>query len=250
MFFILVFFPFVPAIIYSQVLWVWGIKNISIHSLEKRENLARQIRGNFVFVLTFRIFYLFLGISGGFEAGLQLTFTIWLILKKVISVKNFLNVTWKKGSYGNFFPSIPLISATSSFLTMLTTCIRLVNTYSSISYHLFRLNLPLPYEAYNKKDFLGRYREQSLQILECFPYFVFSSLFRVSCLAFMWIYLAFYATIPILVLLLVNILIFYILESDKGKFIDMKIFNFPSFCSTPLSRNTTELKKFFQRLST
>ena len=49
MFFILVFFPFVPAIIYSQVLWVWGIKNISIHSLEKRENLARQIRGNFCF---------------------------------------------------------------------------------------------------------------------------------------------------------------------------------------------------------
>ena len=130
MFFILVFFPFVPAIIYSQVLWVWGIKNISIHSLEKRENLARQIRGNFVFVLTFRIFYLFLGISGGFEAGLQLTFTIWLILKKVISVENFLNVTWKKGSYGNFFPSIPLISATSSFLTMLTTCIRLVNTFN------------------------------------------------------------------------------------------------------------------------
>ena len=51
LFFILVFFPFVPAIIYSQVLWVWGIKNISIHSLEKRENLARQIRGNSGFFL-------------------------------------------------------------------------------------------------------------------------------------------------------------------------------------------------------
>ena len=129
LFFILVFFPFVPAIIYSQVLWVWGIKNISIHSLEKRENLARQIRGNLVFFLLY--FFIFtIGISGGFEAGLQLTFTIWLILKKVISVENFLNIAWKKGSYGNFFPSIPLISATSSFLTMMTTCVRLANFLS------------------------------------------------------------------------------------------------------------------------
>ena len=109
---------------------------------------------------------------------------------------------------------------------MMTTCVRSVKSlkiiYISIFSQLFRLNLPLPYEAYSKNDFFGRYREQSLQILECLPYFVFSCLFRVSCLAFMWIYLAFYATIPILVLLLVNILIFYILESDKGKFIDMK----------------------------
>ena len=96
------------------------------------------------------------------------------------------------------------------------------NNFISIFLQLFRLNLPLPYEAYSKNDFFGRYREQSLQILEYLPYFVFSCLFRVSCLAFMWIYLAFYATIPILVLLLVNILIFYILESDKGKFIDMR----------------------------
>lgn len=43
---ILLFFPFVPAIIYSQILWVWGIKNVSINTLEKRENLARQIRGD------------------------------------------------------------------------------------------------------------------------------------------------------------------------------------------------------------
>ena len=129
LFFILVFFPFVPAIIYSQVLWVWGIKNISIHSLEKRENLARQIRGNFVFCFYFNLVFISIGISGGFEAGLQLTFTIWLILKKVISVENFLNVAWKKGSYGNFFPSIPLISATSSFLTMMTTCVRLAEIF-------------------------------------------------------------------------------------------------------------------------
>ena len=78
-----------------------------------------------------------IGISGGFEAGLQLTFTIWLVLKKVISVENFLTVTWKKGSYGNFFPSIPLISATSSFLTMLTTCVRSVKSIKIILFQFF-----------------------------------------------------------------------------------------------------------------
>ena len=45
LFLILLFFPIVPAVIYAQILWVWGIRNISIHSLEKRENLAKQIRG-------------------------------------------------------------------------------------------------------------------------------------------------------------------------------------------------------------
>ena len=49
---ILLFFPFVPAIIYSQILWVWGIKNVSINTLEKRENLARQIRGEFDRILS------------------------------------------------------------------------------------------------------------------------------------------------------------------------------------------------------
>ena len=77
------------------------------------------------------------GISGGFEAGLQLTFTLWLVLKKVISVENFLTVTWKKGSYGNFFPSIPLISATSSFLTMMTTCVRSVKSLKLFFFNLF-----------------------------------------------------------------------------------------------------------------
>ena len=169
------------------------------------------------------------GISGGFEAGLQLTLTIWLILRKVITVEHFLNVKWTKGSYGNFFPSIPLISAISSFLTMVSTCIRyfcyLISTFP-LNVFLSRLNIPLSYEAYAKKDFLRRYEKQCAQILGFLSHFVFSCLFRVSCLAFMWIYLAFYATIPILVLLFINILIFYILESDKGKFIDVEVFNF------------------------
>ena len=99
---------------------------------------------------------------------------------------------------------------------------------TSIIYLMFslsRLNIPLSYEAYAKKDFLQRYEKQCAQILGFLSHFVFSCLFRVSCLAFMWIYLAFYATIPILVLLFINILIFYILESDKGKFIDVEVFN-------------------------
>ena len=88
----------------------------------------------------------------------------------------------------------------------------------------FRLNLPLPYEDYSKKDFHLRYQTQCSQILGYLPHFVISCIFRVSCLAFMWIYLAFYAIIPILVLLFVNILIFYIQESDKGKFIEVEVF--------------------------
>ena len=99
---------------------------------------------------------------------------------------------------------------------------------TSIIYLMFslsRLNIPLSYEAYAKKDFLQRYEKQCAQILGFLSHFVFSCLFRVSCLAFMWIYLAFYATIPILVLLFINILIFYLLESDKGKFIDVEVFN-------------------------
>ena len=75
------------------------------------------------FTTSMKPFY-FWGISGGFEAGLQLTLTSWLLLRKVISIEHFLNVTWTMGSYGNFFPSIPLISAASSLLTMVTTCIR------------------------------------------------------------------------------------------------------------------------------
>ena len=36
----------VPAVIYAGVLWVWGIRNITMEALEKRQNLARQIRGD------------------------------------------------------------------------------------------------------------------------------------------------------------------------------------------------------------
>ena len=42
---ILIFYPIVPAVIYSGVLWVWGIRNITMEALENRQNLARQIRG-------------------------------------------------------------------------------------------------------------------------------------------------------------------------------------------------------------
>ena len=45
---ILVFYPIVPAVIYSQFLWVWGIRHITTESMEKRQNLAREIRGDVV----------------------------------------------------------------------------------------------------------------------------------------------------------------------------------------------------------
>ena len=64
------------------------------------------------------------GISGGFEAGLQLALTLWLVLKGVIPLDDILNVHWRRGSYGNYSPSIPLISAVSSILTMTANCVR------------------------------------------------------------------------------------------------------------------------------
>ena len=64
------------------------------------------------------------GISGGFEAGLQLTLTLWLVLKGVIPLDDILHVHWRRGSYGNYSPSIPLISAVSSILTMTANCVR------------------------------------------------------------------------------------------------------------------------------
>ena len=45
LFLILIFYPIVPAVIYAGVLWVWGIRNITMEALENRQNLARQIRG-------------------------------------------------------------------------------------------------------------------------------------------------------------------------------------------------------------
>ena len=45
LFLILIFYPIVPAVIYAGVLWVWGIRNITMEAMENRQNLARQIRG-------------------------------------------------------------------------------------------------------------------------------------------------------------------------------------------------------------
>ena len=185
MFLIFAFYPLVPAVIYAQVLWVWGIRKIEPESLEKMENLACQIRG----------------ISGGFEAPLQLTMTIWLMLKGVLYSNDVLNIGWSKGSYGNLSPSIPFISALSSFITIISTCVR--------------LNHPLPYQAYSQTVFRRRYSRQFSLVLGHLPHYICSSLFRVSSLAFIWIYLALYALIPILVLLLVNILIFYKQEDNQ-----------------------------------
>ena len=46
LFLILIFYPIVPALIYGGVLWVWGIRNITMEALENKQNLARQIRGD------------------------------------------------------------------------------------------------------------------------------------------------------------------------------------------------------------
>ena len=68
------------------------------------------------------------GISAGFEAGLQITLTLWLVLKGVIPLEDILYIHWREGSYGNYAPSIPLISAVSSLLTMITNCVRNIQT--------------------------------------------------------------------------------------------------------------------------
>ena len=80
---------------------------------------------------------LFPGISGGFEAGLQLTLTLWLVLKGVIPLDDILSVHWRRGSYGNYSPSIPLISAVSSLVSMVAACVRniaITTTHYHFSY--------------------------------------------------------------------------------------------------------------------
>ena len=126
---ILVFYPVVPAVIYSQFLWVWGIRHITTESLEKRQNLAREIRGDVVMFWKLSVIVTtYSGISAGFEAGLQITLTLWLVLKGVIPLEDILYIHWRKGSYGNYAPSIPLISAVSSLLAMITNCVRNIET--------------------------------------------------------------------------------------------------------------------------
>ena len=174
---------------------MWGIRSMKPDSLEKMENLACQIRG----------------ISGGFEAPLQLTMTIWLLLKGVLYIDDVFHVGLSKGSYGNFFPSIPFISALSSLLTILSTCVR--------------LNLPLPYQAYSQTKFRRRYAKQLSLVLGHLPHFIGSALFRITSLAFIWIYLAFYALIPILLLLLINILIFYKQDDNQKLKVKTKSLN-------------------------
>ena len=126
LFLILIFYPIVPAVIYAGVLWVWGIRNITMEALENRQNLARQIRGEGgqIEVRLVDQTQSFSGISGGFEAGLQLSLTLWLVLKGVIPLEDILCVHWRRGSYGNYSPSIPLISAVSSLLSMVWSCVR------------------------------------------------------------------------------------------------------------------------------
>ena len=89
---------------------------------------------------------LFPGISGGFEAGLQLTLTLWLVLKGVIPLEDILCVHWRRGSYGNYSPSIPLISAVSSLVSMVSACVRNITNTTTTHYQFSYKQSNLPQE--------------------------------------------------------------------------------------------------------
>ena len=90
--------------------------------------------------------------AGGFQAGLQLSLTLWLLLHRVLDPSLLLGVAWHRGRYGNLTPSIPLISAASSLATLILTATR--------------LNLPLPYRAYCQTSFRRRYGQQAVQVCQ------------------------------------------------------------------------------------
>ena len=86
------------------------------------------------------------GISGGFEAGLQLSLTLWLVLKGVIPLSDVLSVHWRRGSYGNYSPSIPLISAVSSLVSMVSACVRNIANTTTTHYQFSYKQSNLPQE--------------------------------------------------------------------------------------------------------
>eukprot|EP00092_Neocalanus_flemingeri_P000074 GFUD01000076.1.p1 GENE.GFUD01000076.1~~GFUD01000076.1.p1 ORF type:complete len:1104 (-),score=226.04 GFUD01000076.1:19-3330(-) len=191
MFLVLIFYPVIPAVTYTLLLWGWGNGQAQPESLSRRENFAMVAHS----------------ITGGFEAPVQLTMTIWLMLKGIIDndfsfAKAFVDFGLPQDKFGNSvpLPAIPVISSISSLVSIMMACVR--------------LNIPQPYQSYAEPNFCKRHSKRFSQVMGHLPFFLCSVLFRVMSYAFMWIYLWFYSFIPLTVSFFANLVIGYNQQTD------------------------------------
>ena len=159
-------------------------------------------------------------ITGGCAAPLQLVLTVWLALRGVLGrrwglaqtvlllLRELLGLVWSQGTYGNWSPSIPAVSAASSLLTALVAGAR--------------LNLP-PVSGGQGRDWLGRQGARLGEALASLPTSLVSCLFRVLMFSYIWVYLHFYSLVPLCCLLLTNLLIFYF-HQDSTRWQPISIF--------------------------
>ena len=132
-------------------------------------------------------------------------------MKGVFNFSDLSQVHWVQGSYGNYLPSIPVVSAISSFCTIILTC--------------FNINLTLPLATVLHNSMLSKCKIIFTDICAYLPFFLCTISFRILSLSLMWIYIAFYSLIPISCLVLSNILVFYLVVDDKRIRKKTKVFN-------------------------
>merc|ERR1719153_424649 len=199
---VLIFYPFIPAVTYILLLWSWGNGNAQPESLSRRENFAMVAHS----------------ITGGFEAPVQLTMTIWLMLKGIIDndfsfAKAFVDFGLPKDRFGNTvpLPAIPVISSLTSLLSIMFACVR--------------LNIPQPYQSYQEENFVKRHSKRFSKVMGHIPFFLCSVLFRVLSYAFMWVFLSghlLYSFIPLIGTFLANLVIGYNQQTDEQMKKEMK----------------------------
>jgi len=199
---VLIFYPFIPAVTYILLLWSWGNGNAQPEALSRRENFAMVAHS----------------ITGGFEAPVQLTMTIWLMLKGIIDndfsfAKAFVDFGLPTDKFGNTvpLPAIPVISSLTSLLSIMFACVR--------------LNIPQPYQSYREEHFWKRHSKRFSKVMGHLPFFLCSVLFRVMSYAFMWVFLSgsiIYSSIPLICTFLANLVIGYNQQTDSHMKKEMK----------------------------
>ena len=137
-------------------------------------------------------------ITGGFEAPIQLTMTIWLMLRGIINNdfsfgSLFIDLKLPTDTFGNVVP-LPTISIVSTVFSIVSMCVAGI-----------RLNIPGSYKDYGN----SLSNERILKILKHIPFFLCSIIFRVMSNAFIWLFLHLWSFIPLCLSLLSNAYIGY-----------------------------------------
>ena len=179
---VVLLYPLVPAFTYFLLLWTWGNQMLEPDLFNRRENLAVVAHS----------------ITGGFESPIQLTLTIWLMLKGIsnndFSFGNlFIDFKLPTDTFGNVIP-LPTISIWSSVLSIISICMACI-----------RLNIPVPYRYFAHS--LTKMR--SSQIVGHLPFFLASIIFRVMSYAYIWLFLHLWTFVPLLSSLFFNAYVGY-----------------------------------------